>query len=69
MISLAYTVHCDECADSKPLIAQLLTEARTEAMNMGWTNEKMGTGAQQWYCPTCSAAKSDQKANGAATEE
>jgi len=69
MISNAYTVHCDECADSKPLLAQLLTEARSEAANMGWTSEKMGTGAQQWYCPTCSAKKAEEQANGATSEE
>jgi len=57
MISLAYTVHCDECATQEPLIAQLLTEARSEAANMGWTAEKMSTGSQQWYCPSCSLQK------------
>ncbi|AXU41151.1 hypothetical protein BC01_054 [Bacillus phage BC01] len=69
MISSHYEIYCDECADMKPLVAQLLTEARSEAMNMGWTSEKVGTGAQQWYCPTCSLKKADQEANGAATEE
>ncbi|UGO49100.1 hypothetical protein EMILIAHAH_1 [Bacillus phage vB_BanH_Emiliahah] len=69
MISLAYTIHCDECADSKPLVAQLLTEARSEAANMGWTSEKVGTGAQQWYCPPCSAKKVNEEVNGAASEE
>lgn len=60
MIQLAYTVYCDECATEQPLLAQLLTEARSEASNLGWTAEKMGTGSQQWYCPDCSMKKLQQ---------
>lgn len=60
MISLAYTVHCDECATQQPLVAQKLTEARSEASNLGWTAEKMETGAQQWYCPDCAVSKLQQ---------
>ncbi|BEU14725.1 hypothetical protein [Bacillus phage CM1] len=60
MIQLAYTVYCDECADQEALVAQLLTEARSEAANKGWTAEKMETGSQQWYCPDCSMKKLQQ---------
>ncbi|AMO25860.1 hypothetical protein Thu_245 [Bacillus phage Thurquoise] len=60
MISLSYSVFCDECAYEQPLLAKLLTDARSEAMNMGWTSEKMETGSQQWYCSTCSLHKAIQ---------
>ncbi|QFP93434.1 UNVERIFIED_ORG: hypothetical protein Xoosp15_169 [Xanthomonas phage Xoo-sp15] len=60
MISLSYTVYCDECADGKPLVAQKLTDARSEAANLGWTSEKMETGSQQWYCPSCSLRRIQQ---------
>lgn len=60
MISLEYKVYCDECACMEPLLAQKLTDARSEASNLGWSSEKMETGAQQWYCPDCSMKKLQQ---------
>lgn len=60
MITNSYTVHCDECATQQPLVAQKLTDARSEASNLGWSSEKMETGAQQWYCPDCSMRKIQQ---------